>query len=155
MLNPDFRDMLSALLAEDVEFLVVGAYALAAHGLPRATGDLDFWIRRSPANAARVMRALAAFGAPLDRITEADLCTPDLVYQLGMEPSRIDILTAIDGVEFDEAWPNRTVAVIDELRIPLLGLRELIRNKRATGRDQDLADVSRLEAELRRRQRGA
>lgn len=153
MLNPDFRDMLSAFIAEDAEFLVVGAYALAAHGLPRATGDLDFWIRRSPRNAARVMRALAVFGAPLDQITEADLCAPDLVFQMGVEPNRIDIITTIDGVEFDQAWSNRAVATIDGLRVPLLGLRELIMNKRAAAREQDLADVSRLEAELERRKR--
>lgn len=151
MLNPDFRDMLSAFIAEGVEFLVVGAYALAAHGLPRATGDLDFWIRRSPENAERVLRALTVFGAPIDQISETDLCTPDLVLQFGVEPSRIDILTSIDGVEFEVAWPNRLTITIDELQVPLLGFKELIQNKRATARDQDLADVARLEAELHRR----
>jgi len=152
VLNPDFRDILSACIAEDVEFLVVGAYALAAHGLPRATGDLDLWIRRSPGNAARAMRALAAFGAPLDQITEADLCAPGIIFQMGVEPSRVDIITAIDGVDFDEAWPNRIVTTIDELPVPLLGLRDLMTNKRAAGRDQDRADVSRVEAELKRRE---
>jgi hypothetical protein len=138
--------MLSAFIAEDVEFLVVGAYALAAHGFPRATGDLDCWIRRSPANAARVMRALAAFGAPIDQITDADLSAPDLVVQLGVEPGRIDLLTSIDGVDFDDAWPGRLVATIDGLRLPLIGLDDLVRTKRAAGRDQDLADVARIEA---------
>lgn len=148
MLNPDFRDMLSACIAEDVEFLVVGAYALAAHGLPRATGDLDCWIRRSPENAERVMRALGRFGAPLDQITAADLLTPDTVFQLGVEPTRIDVLTSIDGVEFDDAWPSRVVTEVAGLRVPLLGLAELVRNKRASGREQDLADVARIEREL-------
>ncbi|HET8650193.1 MAG TPA: nucleotidyltransferase [Gemmatimonadales bacterium] len=151
MLNPDFRDMLSAFGAEGVEFLVVGGYALALHGLPRATGDLDFWIRRSPHNATRIMRALAAFGAPLDQVTETDLCQPDLIFQLGIEPNRIDIVTAIDGVEFDDAWPNRVVAAIDGVEVPFIGLRDLITNKRVAGRPQDIADVSRLETELVRR----
>jgi len=150
VLNPDFRDMLSAFDAEGVEYLIVGAYALAGHGLPRATGDLDFWIRRSSENAARVMRALTAFGAPTDQITEADLCAQDLVFQMGIEPSRIDVLTSIDGVEFDEAWPNRLMASVDGLVVPILGREDLIRNKRAVGRDQDLADVARLQAEIRR-----
>src|SRR5687768_14396921 len=103
MLNPDFRDMLFALSAEKVEFLVVGAYALAAHGHPRATGDLDLWARPSAENAHKLLRALAAFGAPLESIREADLTTPGNVLQVGVEPRRIDLLTAIDGVEFDDA----------------------------------------------------
>lgn len=153
MLNPDFRDMLSAFNAEGVEYLVVGAYALAAHGLPRATGDLDFWIRRTPENADRVLRALAAFGAPAGRVTRDDLLTPDVVLQLGVEPSRIDILTTIDGVEFDEAQANRLVARVDDVDVPLLGLAELIRNKRAVGRPKDLADVAHLEGKVARRGR--
>jgi len=151
VLNPDFRDMLSAFDAEGVEFLIVGAYALAGHGLPRATGDLDVWIRRSSENAARVMRALIAFGAPTEQITEANLCARDLVFQMGIEPSRIDILTSIDGVEFDGAWSNRLMASVDGLAVPILGLEDLIRNKRTVGRDQDLADVARLQAEVHRR----
>lgn len=150
MLNPDFRDMLSVCIAEEVEFLVVGAYALAAHGLPRATGDLDCWIRRSAQNAARTLRALERFGAPLEQVTEADLMTPDTVLQIGVEPNRIDILTSIDGVEFDDAWPRRTEAEVSGIRVPLLGLAELVSNKRASGRPQDLADVARIEAELGR-----
>ena len=148
MLNPDFRDMLSVCIAEDVEFLVVGAYALAAHGLPRATGDLDCWIRRSEENAARTIRALTRFGAPLGQVTEADLMAPDTVLQIGVEPNRIDILTSIDGVEFDDAWPRRTEADVSGIRVPLLGLAELVSNKRASGRPQDLADIARIEAEL-------
>lgn len=90
MLNPDFRDMLSAFIAEEAEFLVVGAYALSAHGVPRATGDLDFWIRRGEENAERVLRALQAFGAPTHDLTDSDLHTPDLVFQIGIEPNRIE-----------------------------------------------------------------
>lgn len=147
MLNPDFRDMLSAFAAEEVEFLVVGAYALAAHGVPRATGDLDFWVRRSSANAERVMRALERFGAPTDAVTTEDLVTPGLVLQFGVEPSRIDILTSIDGVEFEHAWPQRLVARIDDVDVPLLSRQHLIENERAVGRPKDLADVAQLEEE--------
>lgn len=145
MLNPDFRDMLSAFAAEDVEFLVVGAYALAAHGVPRATGDLDLWIRPATENADRVLRALREFGAPTTELTREDLVSPDVVFQIGVEPRRIDILTSIDGVEFDAAWADRERIEVDDLELPVLGRRDLITNKRALSRPQDLADVARLE----------
>lgn len=151
MLNPDFRDMLSAFNAERVEYLVVGAYAMANYGVPRATGDLDFWIRRSPENAERVMRALVAFGAPMDRVTRDDLSQPDVVLQFGVEPNRIDILTSIDGVEFDEASASRTVTRLEDTDVPFIGLADLIRNKRAAARPRDIADVVHLEAVARRR----
>ncbi|HET9984977.1 MAG TPA: hypothetical protein VFQ38_15365 [Longimicrobiales bacterium] len=145
MLNPDFRDMLSAFSDEGVEFLLVGAYALAVHGLPRATGHLDLWIRRSDENAARVLRALSAFGAPTDRRSVSDLASADLVFQIGVTPVRIDILTSIDAVEFDQAWPNRITTSIEGLEIPVISRVDLIRNKKATGRLQDAADVESLE----------
>ena len=146
MLNPDFSDMLSAFTGESVEYIVVGAYALAVHGVPRATGDLDFWIRPSAENASRVLRALAAFGAPAGDLTIQDLTTPDLVFQIGVEPSRIDILTSIDDVTFDEAVATMVIARIGDLDVPVLGREALIRNKRAVGRPQDLADVAQLES---------
>ena len=142
MLNPDFHDMLSVLCDEGAEFLLVGAYALATHGLPRATGDMDIWIRRSEENAERVWRALRRFGAPLTGLTEDDLNTPNLVFQIGIAPRRIDILTSIDAVQFDEAWPDRRVVEIEGLSIGVIGRLHLIRNKRAVGRPQDLADVA-------------
>jgi hypothetical protein len=145
LLNPDFRDMLSALCEEGAEFLLVGAYALAVHGFPRATGDMDIWIRRSEENAARVWRALQRFGAPLAGLTRDDLKTPDLVFQIGVAPRRIDILTSIDGVEFDEAWSNRDAIVVERLSIAVIGRSHLIRNKKAVGRPQDVADVAWLE----------
>ena len=145
MLNPDFRDMLSALCEEGAEFLLVGAYALAVHGFHRATGDMDIWIRRSEENAARVWRALQRFGAPLAGLTRDDLKTPDLVFQIGVAPRRIDILTSIDGVEFDEAWSNRDAIVVERLSIAVIGRSHLIRNKKAVGRPQDVADVAWLE----------
>lgn len=144
MLNPDFKDMLSVFDEEKVEFLVVGAYAMAAHGVPRATGDLDFWIRPSKENAERVIRALTRFGAPMDEIAVEDFVTPDLVLQIGVEPNRVDLLTSIDGVEFDEAWKNRITAQVGGKAVPVLGLSDLIRNKEAVGRLRDLADVEEL-----------
>ncbi len=144
MLNPDFRDILSAFNAERVEYLLVGAYALAAHGLPRAPGDIDLWIRPSAENADGVWHALERFGAPLDQLSVADLTTPDIVVQIGVSPRRIDVLTSIDGVEFDAAWPERVLVRVDELEVPVISRRHLVANKRATGRPQDLADVARL-----------
>lgn len=144
MLNPDFRDMLSAFNAARVEYLVVGAYSLAVHGVPRATGDIDLWIRPTSDNAQRVWRALAEFGAPMDGLSTDDLIQPEMVVQLGLAPQRIDVLTSIDGVDFAEAWLERVRVPLDGLEIPVLGRRHLLANKRATGRPQDLADIARL-----------
>ncbi|HEV7906229.1 MAG TPA: nucleotidyltransferase [Pyrinomonadaceae bacterium] len=145
MLNPDFKDMLSCLRDEKVDFVVVGAYALAAHGFPRATGDIDIWVRSDAENARRLMRALAKFGAPLLDISENDFAVPDMVLQLGVEPSRIDLLTSIDGVEFDEAWEEKISITIDEMEIYVLSKGHLIRNKLAAGRDKDQGDIVWLE----------
>jgi hypothetical protein len=147
LLNPDFRDMLSVLCDEGAEFLLVGAYALATHGLPRATGDMDIWIRCSQENAARVWRALRRFRAPLTGLNEDDLNTPNLVFQIGIAPRRIDLLTSIDAVQFDEAWPDRRVVEIEGLSIGVIGRSHLIQNKKAVGRPQDLADVAWLEGD--------
>ncbi len=141
-MNRDFFDMLSALSAEGVEFLVVGAYALAAHGLPRATGDLDIWVRPSADNADRVLRALRSFGAPMFDLTREDLLRPDTVFQIGVVPNRIDLLTGVTGVTFEEAWPSRTTVAFEGLVAPIIGLDELLRNKEATGRPQDVADAA-------------
>ncbi|WP_353269209.1 hypothetical protein [Gemmatimonas sp.] len=145
----DFRDLLAEFGRAEVRFLVVGAHALAAHGVPRATVDLDLWIDPSPENAARVWSALAAFGAPLDSlaITPADLTRPDTVAQFGLPPWRIDILTGISGVTFDEAWPDRIEAYFDDVLVPFIGQAAFIRNKRASGRLKDLADIEALGGE--------
>ncbi len=147
MLNRDFRDMLSALSDESVEFMLVGAYALAAHGYPRATGDMDIWIRASQQNARRVFRALKRFRAPLFDLTVEDLTIPDIVFQIGAEPQRIDILTSIDGVEFDDAWSNRKEIEVEGQKFGVIGRSDLLRNKKALGRPKDLADVAWLEGE--------
>lgn len=146
MLNPDYRDILSAFADEGVEYLVVGAYALAVHGLPRATGDIDLWVRPSSENARCVWSALALFGAPLKGLTSEDLTRPGIVFQVGVAPARIDILTSLDGVEFEDAWTARTESVVEGIRLPVIGRRHLILNKKATARPQDLADVAMLEA---------
>lgn len=144
-MNPNFRDLLHEFCAVKVEFLLVGAHALAAHGHTRATKDLDLWIRPTQANAKRVISALVRFGAPLQGLREKDLTEPDVVFQIGVDPLRIDILTSIDGLEFDEAWTDRGQVAIEGLEVPVLSREHLIRNKRASGRLQDLADVERLE----------
>ena len=146
MLNPDYRDILSIFSDEKVEYLIVGAYALAAHGNPRATGDIDLWVNPTERNAARVMRSLASFGAPLDEVDDDDFSTPDVVFQIGLVPRRIDILTSISGVpDFEKAWQERMDIEIDGISVPVLSRQHLIVNKRATGRPQDLADVAWLE----------
>jgi hypothetical protein len=145
-MNRDFSDMLSALSAGGAEYLVVGAHALAAHGRPRATGDLDLWVRPTPENAGRVWRALAQFGAPLGSLSVADLEHSGIVFQIGVPPCRIDILTSIDGVDFDEAWPRRIHVSIGPNEVPVLGREDLVANKRAAGRPKDLADLSWLES---------
>jgi hypothetical protein len=144
LLNRGYRDILCELSAQRVEYLVVGAFALAAHGLPRATGDIDVWVRASADNAPRVAAALAAFGAPVDGISVSDFAAPGSVVQLGVAPCRIDILTQIDGLTFDEAWPCRMEVVIGDLTVPVLSRDHLIRNKQASGRPKDRADVQAL-----------
>lgn len=142
MLNPDFKDMLSIFNEKKVEYLIVGAYALAAHGFVRATGDIDFWIRCSDENADRVLTALIKFGAPLLDLTVDDLKKPGLIFQIGVLPGRIDIMTSVDGLEFDEAWSLRKEVIVEDLKVPVISRSDLIRNKRAAGRPKDLADVA-------------
>ncbi|MFW6012296.1 MAG: nucleotidyltransferase [bacterium] len=148
-MNPDFRDLLAEFNAHGVEFLVVGAHALAAHGLVRATKDLDVWVRPDPSNARRVIAALASFGAPLHDLTVNDLSQPGLIFQIGVEPIRIDVITAIDGVEFKEAWADRLQARFADQSVGVLSRRHLILNKRAAAREQDLVDAKWLDRNAR------
>jgi|SRR5687768_14620347 hypothetical protein len=142
MLNPDFKEMLSCLKDEEVDFLIVGAYALAAHGFPRATGDLDIWVRNSFENAEKVMRAVVKFGAPTSNLSVEDFTAPDMIVQLGVEPCRIDLLTGIDGVAFDDAWQSRVKIAISNLEIDVLSKEHLLQNKLAAGRDKDQGDIN-------------
>lgn len=144
-MNPDFRDLLHEFNAHEVEYIVVGAHALAAHGHVRATKDLDVWVRRSHENAERTYRALGAFGAPLDALNVEDLEKPGVVFQIGVDPIRIDIITSIDGVEFEDAWAERLETRFAGVAVGVISRRHLIENKRASGRDQDLLDVKWLE----------
>ena len=144
-MNQDFVDLLRVFGAHDVRFLVVGAYALGVHGRPRATGDLDLWVEPTPSNAANVMRALAAFGAPLADVSTADFARPGIVFQMGLPPSRIDVLTEITGVSFAEAWTGRVRAPFGPVVVDVIGREAFIKNKRATGRVKDLGDVESLD----------
>jgi len=145
-LNDDFRDLLVELADTGAEFLIVGALALAFHGAPRASGDIDILVRPTGENARRVMEALVRFGAPLASagIEQDDFAQPGMVYQIGLPPRRIDLLTEISGVSFEEAWATREAAEVDGRPIHLIGLEAFLKNKRASGRPKDLADVARL-----------
>lgn len=144
--------MLSALNDAGADYLVVGAYALGAYGNPRATGDLDLWVRPTAENADRVWNALRKFGIPKGWVKgPADLTDSDAVFMFGVPPERIDILTSITAVTFDAAWANRRTAVFDGLSAHVLDWRDLLANKRATGRLKDAADVEWIETVMRNR----
>ena len=143
-MSPDFSDLLRVFNEHDVDYLVVGAHALAAYGHVRATKDLDVWIRPDEANAERAIAAIRAYGAPLHDLSSADLTKPGTVFQIGIPPLRIDVLTAIDGVKFDEAWDDRLQTDFGDQPTYVISRRHLIANKKASGRLQDLADVESL-----------
>ena len=144
MLNEDYRDMLQILLGNRVRFLVVGAYALGAHGYPRATGDFDLWVDTSADNSRRIYTSLAEFGAPLTDISETTFTEEGIIFQIGIAPRRIDIMTHIDGVGFEKAFHNRQTIEIEGLLIPFISRDDLITNKRSTGRAKDLLDADSL-----------
>jgi hypothetical protein len=145
VLNSDYRDMLQVLLDNRVRFLRVGTYAMGAHGYPRATGDIDIWVEPSADNSRRVHRSLGVFGAPLHEIAEDTFVKPGIVFQIGVAPRRIDIVTAISGVDFKPAYAKHLTVDVDGLPVPVLSYGDLLKNKRATGRDKDRLDADRLE----------
>jgi len=145
MLNEDYKDMLQALADEKVRFLLVGAYALAAHGYLRATMDIDIWVMPSPWNADAVLRALQRFGAPLHDLTAADLQAEGTIFQIGVAPRRIDIITTASGLHFEETFERSLTVDIEGIEVHVPSLDDLIRNKRAAGRTKDLADAEALE----------
>jgi len=145
MLNEDFKDMLRIFLDEKVEFLIIGAYALAAHGLPRATGDIDFWVMPSPENASAVLRALTKFGAPLQQISARDFEVEGTIFQIGVPPRRIDIVTEVSGLRFSEALEASVLLELAGFDVRIPCVKDLITNKKATGRPKDLIDVDVLE----------
>ena len=143
-MNRDFAEMLSALSDAGAEFLIVGAHALAAHGVPRATGDLDIWVSSTIENATRVLTALTIYGAPLADLTLDDLTKPDTVFQIGVVPCRIDILTGISGVQFTEAWARRMAVDVEGVQVQVIGREDFKTNKQASGRPKDLLDLELL-----------
>lgn len=145
-LSNDLREFIRLLAREGVEYLIVGAWSLAFHGRPRYTGDLDLFVRRDPTNAERIMRVIEAFGFGSVGLTREDFLRENYVIQLGVEPNRLDILTGISGVSFEEAWAARVSGTLEGLPVWFISRELLIRNKQASGRDQDLADVRTLEA---------
>jgi hypothetical protein len=142
----DQKDLLSAFNAEGVEYLVIGGHAVGMHAEPRATKDLDVFVRNDAENSKRVFRALRRFGAPLDGISASDFCQhPGDVFQIGVPPCRVDVLQSISGVDFNGAWERRmTFKIDDELDAPFIAIEDLVANKIASGRLQDLADAEKL-----------
>jgi len=145
----DFKDMISIFNEEEVEFMVIGGMAVMIHGYVRATKDLDLWVWANSENSIRVIKALEKFGAPMDSISAADFEQEGVIFQIGVEPIRIDIITAPAGIKFEEVYPNIQIVEIDGLKIPLISIPDLIKNKKATGRSQDLTDVKHLERILK------
>jgi hypothetical protein len=147
-LPEDFRDLLLALADAGAEFVLVGGHAVAFHGHPRATKDMDVLIRASAGNAERVFRALADFGAPLEafQVTAKDFATYSGMLQIGLPPRRIDVLNRADGITFDEAVAEGASFTLEGRKIPVIGRAALVKNKRAAGRAQDVADVQAIES---------
>jgi len=145
MLNEDYKEMLQLLIGEKVKFLLVGAYAMAAHGYPRATMDIDLWVMPSPENAVAVLKAIKSFGAPLHNLTVDDLQKPDIIFQIGVAPRRIDIITGVSGLSFKPAYSNAIEVEFEGLKVKIPSLEDLICNKKASGRTKDIADVEALE----------
>ena len=141
MFNQDYKDMLSALSEEKAKFLIVGAYALAVYGLPRATGDIDLLVGTDPGNSKKVYQALKRFGAPLANVKPDTFTQDHVVFQIGVAPSRIDLLTTITGVPFSAAWAHRQMTDVEGMKLPVLSLDDLILNKTATGRPKDIGDL--------------
>jgi hypothetical protein len=144
VLNKDYKEMLQLLLSHQVRFLVVGAYAMGAHGYPRATGDIDIWVESSPENSAKVYQTLLDFKAPTIQVNPKTFTRPGVIFQIGLAPRRIDIITKISGVDFKKAYPKRKNIAVENLMIPFLSKADLIKNKSATGRDKDKLDVKYL-----------
>ena len=144
MLSKDFKEFIELLLSNKVDFLVVGAHALAMHGRPRYTGDLDVWVRPSPVNVTRLIHTLDAFGFASLGVEAQDFLGPQAMVQLGHPPARIDLLTTIDGITFAEAFANQVQFEVGDLKLPVISVDDLIRKKLATGRTKDRADVEAL-----------
>jgi len=139
-----FKELLRKLNEHQVRYLIVGAYAVMKYTEPRYTKDLDVWVEATPDNAKRVFKALAAFGAPMNAVTVEDFSNSDLVFQIGIEPHRIDVMMQIKGLEFPEAWSRRFESEFEDVKINLVSKQDLLTSKVAAGRPQDLIDADRL-----------
>lgn len=144
-IDSNFEELLSLFIDRGVRFLVVGGYAYSSYGIPRGTKDLDLWVDATPENAEKTWRALAEFGMALGKIVPSDLSRPGPWLQFGREPQRVDVLTHVDGLVFAEAWKHRALRRMGGVDAPMLSIDDLIANKRAVGRPQDVADVEVLE----------
>lgn len=151
MLSKDFSEFVELLNSAGVEYMLVGGYALAAHGHPRYTGDIDFWVRVSDENLDKLLGALDRFGFGSLGLKKEDFLTPGAVVQLGYPPARIDLIAAIDGVDFGDCYPRRVVSRVGHLDIPVIGVEDLKANKKASGRAKDLADLESLSTVPRRK----
>ena len=150
---PDWVELCRLFAAHGVDYLLVGGQAVIAHGYPRLTRDLDLWVRPTRENGRRILKALAAFGTPLSLDAER-FTRPETLLMLGEDPFRVDILTDIPGVDFESAWSRRTSVILDDETVPMIAKADLIANKKAVGRLQDLADVEVLEAIVEEDARG-
>lgn len=144
MLNKDYKEMLQILLDNKVKFLVVGAYAMGAYGYPRATGDFDIWVEASSENSKIIYQSLLKFGAPISELTQTTFCEEGIIFQIGVAPRRIDIITKIDGVDFKKAYSDKQEVEIEDIKIPFISKEDLIKNKESTGREKDILDVKYL-----------
>jgi len=148
MLNNHYKDILLILSEKKVKFLLVGAYAMAVHGFPRSTMDIDLFVMPDPENAHLVLQSLIDFGAPVNELSAEDLQKKDLIFQIGVAPCRIDIITSIDGIGFEDAYSRSEIIDIEGLPVHVLSIPDIIINKRTTGRAKDIADAELLEESI-------
>jgi hypothetical protein len=144
MFSQDFKEFVELLIKNEVEYMIVGGYAVGIHGYPRYTGDLDIWLHNTPENAIRILKAVNEFGFSTYGLSQSDFIKPDSIIQLGYPPMRIDLLTQIDGVRFDACFPNRKEVEIEGLKINFIGYHDLMKNKKASGRNRDKDDMENL-----------
>jgi hypothetical protein len=147
-MNSDFKDLLRALNDEKVEYLIVGGYAVGKHSEPRYTKDIDIWVKTSPENAQRVFSALSNFGAPLEGISASVFENPELIYQIGVEPNRIDVLMDVEGFDFDDCWTRRVESTFDAIKAVFISIDDLIKTKLHFARPQDLIDADNLKKKI-------
>lgn len=144
MFTQDFREFIELLIKNKAEYLIVGGYAVGIHGHPRYTGDLDIWLNPTPQNAEKILTAVNEFGFSSFKLTKEDFTKPGNVIQLGFPPLRIDLLTEIDGVKFDECFKNRKEVTMEDIKVNFIGYNDLLKNKKESGRPRDIDDINNL-----------